>query len=156
MNASKRSWLATALVLVAVACQKEAAKQEPAAQAMPATQPAAGMDSMGGMAGMSGAQMGTQMMAQMQSMGTMHGDSLKQMVPQHRQMLGNMMSLMDREMMGMNKAADPKWTALADSVRDDQTRMQTMSAAEIEALMPAHQARITRLMEMHRSMMGGM
>ena len=38
----------------------------------------------------------------------------------------------------------------------DLVRMPQMSAADMEAFMPEHQGRVTRLMEQHRSMMGGM
>ena len=116
------------------------------------------MAGMGGMAmgGASGMQMGTEMMAHMQGMQAMHADTVMKMMPVHRQMLGNMMAQMDREMQGMSKPADPAWTALADSLRDDQVRMPAMTAAEMAASMPAHHARVTRLMEMHRTMMGAM
>jgi hypothetical protein len=36
------------------------------------------------------------------------------------------------------------------------TRMPDMSAAELQAFMPEHRARMMRLMDMHRSMMSSM
>ena len=148
--------MAIGLTLASVACGPDAAEEQ---AATPAEQPAG--DSMAGMGGMamggaSGMQMGTEMMAHMQGMQTMHADSVMKMMPMHRQMLGNMLAQMDREMQGMSKPADPAWTALADSLRDDQVRMPAMTAAEMEASMPAHHGRVTRLMEMHRAMMGPM
>ena len=158
MEVRRQSWVAIGLTLLSVACGRDTSEQA-GTQAAPAEQQAAASDSMAGMAGMggmSGMQMGTEMMAHIQGMQAMHGDSLMQMVPEHRQMLGNMMGQMNREMQGMNMAADPQWTALTDSLRDDLVRMPQMSAAEMEAFMSAHQGRVTRLMEMHGSMMGGM
>jgi len=154
MDASKKSWLVIGLVLLASACGGDANEE-----AAPADAPAAatgGMDSMPGMGGMAAMQMGTEMTAHMERMQAMRGDSLMQMVPEHRQMLGNMMGQMNREMEGMNMSADPQWTALADSVRDDLARMPQMSAADMEAFMTEHRGRVTRLMEQHGSMMGGM
>jgi hypothetical protein len=48
---------------------------------------------------------------------------------------------------------DAQWNATADSLRQDLTRMPEMSAQELEAAMPAHNARMQRLMDMHRAMM---
>ena len=159
MNARRRLWLlgTLALPLALAACQRDAADEPAADEAAPAAQPATG-DSMGmgGMAGMSGMQMGTDVMGHMQRMEGMHGDSLMQMVPTHRQMLGNMMGQMEREMQGMNMSASPEWTALADSLRDDAVRMPQMTAAEMEAFMAGHRGRVMRMMEMHGTMMPGM
>ena len=44
----------------------------------------------------------------------------------------------------------------ADSVRRDLVRMPDMSAAELRSAMAAHGARVMRLMQMHRSMIGDM
>ena len=154
----KQSWLVAFAFLLA-ACGEKPADQPPVESAQ---QPAAGVDSVGGMAGMggtagmSGMQMGGQMMANMDEVMAMHGDSLMQMVPDHGHVLGGMMDQMNNEMKGMNKAADPKWTALADSLRDDMAKMSGMSAAEMESFMAIHRGRMSRLMEMHGSMMGGM
>ena len=158
MEARRQSWVVIGLMLVSAACGQDASEELPAAQAAPAEQPAAAGDSMAGMAGMggiSGMQMGTEMMTHVQGMQAMHGDSLMQMAPIHGQMLGNMMAQMDREMQGMNRPVDPQWTAVADSLRNDLVQMPQMSAMDMEAFLPAHRGRITRLMEMHRSMMGG-
>ena len=146
-KAPRQSWLVACAVLL-VACGEKVADQ-PAVASAP--QPTAPMDSMPGMSGM---QMGGQMMANVDKMMAMHGDSLTQMVPDHDQMLGGMMDQMNREMQGMNKAADPKWTALADSLRDDMAKMNAMSGAEMESFMTLHRGRMSRLMEMHGSMMG--
>ena len=158
METRLRSVAVIGLTFLSLACAQDESGDQPAAQATPAEQTAATMagDSMGGMGGMgmSGMQMGAGMMAHMQSMQAMHGDSLMQMVPAHRQMLGNMIDQMDREIQAMNKPADPARTALADSLRSDMTRMTQMSAAEMDAFRTAHHDRITRLMEMHRTMMG--
>ena len=116
----------------------------------------------GGMAGMEGMDAGQgddtteQMRAHMQGMRGARGDSLASMLPMHRQMAGNLLAQMNREMGQMNMQADASWTATVDSVRQDLTRMPEMNAAQLQALMPQHEARLNRLMDMHRSMMGGM
>lgn len=125
---------------------------------------ASGMQGMNGMQGMKGGQMaGTMGAGMMDSMQThlrmMEGTSagqMKAMLPAHRQMVANMLSRMNGDMRKMNMKPDAKWTALMDSVRQDLVRMPEMSAAEMRTSMPAHSARMMRLMQMHRSMMGGM
>jgi hypothetical protein len=80
------------------------------------------------------------------------GDSLKAMLPTHRQTAANLIAQMNREMRQMNMPADPAWTATVDSLRQDLVRMPEMGAAELQSAMPAHAARLGRLMRMHRSM----
>jgi hypothetical protein len=97
-----------------------------------------------------------EMEAHMQMVRNAGADSLRAMLPMHRQMAANLLAQMNREMREMNMAADPAWTATADSLRQDLTRMPEMGADELRAMMPGHDARLTRLMEMHRAMMGKM
>jgi hypothetical protein len=108
-----------------------------------------------GMRGMSDSMM-EQMRAHMRMMDGASADSLKAMLPMHRQMAANMVSQFDREMRDMNMKADARWTATLDSLRRDLVRLPEMSATELRTFMPAHRTRVMRLMEMHRSMMGGM
>jgi hypothetical protein len=77
---------------------------------------------------------------------------MKGMVPAHRQMTANMLAEMNAEMKKMNMSGDAGWNALADSVRQDLTHLPEMSARELTDFMPAHQARMTRLMQMHQAM----
>lgn len=116
-----------------------------------------GMQGRLGMQNMPG--MGTDsMMQKMQShVSIMEGagaDSLKAMLPMHRQMVANMISKFGSEMGGMNMADTP-WQATIDSLRRDNIRMPELSASELRGFVPEHRGRIMRLMEMHRSMMGG-
>ena len=117
-----------------------------------------GMAGMPGMPGMvTGGDTATdQMRAHMAAMEGARGDSLMQMARMHRQMGANMIARFDREMSQMNMPDDPKWRATLDSVRQDLARMPELSAEEMGRTMPAHHARMTRLMEMHRSMMASM
>lgn len=114
-----------------------------------------------GMMGMPGMAMGdTSMMSQMQShmrmMEGVSGDSMMKMLPMHRMMLANMISQFNNDMRAMNMAPDAGWQATVDSVRSDLTRMPELSASQISQMMPGHQARMMRLMDMHRAMMGSM
>lgn len=115
----------------------------------------------GAMAGMPGMAMGdTAMMSQMQShMRMMEGvsaDSMMRMLPMHRMMVANMISQFNNDMRAMNMQPDAAWQATVDSLRNDLTRMPELSASELSQVMPAHHARVMRLMDMHRAMMRGM
>ncbi|MDQ3699240.1 MAG: hypothetical protein M3373_14645 [Gemmatimonadota bacterium] len=114
---------------------------------------ASGMAGMGGMGGMMGTGMMDSMPMHMKMMDTMRADRMQEMLPMHRQMAANMLSQMNSEMRSMNMAADAKWSATVDSIRQDLIRMPDMGAQELKAMMPAHHARMTRLMQMHRDMM---
>lgn len=116
-----------------------------------------GMPGMGGMSGMGGgmmAQMMPRMMTHMRMMQGASADSMAAMMPMHRQMVANMLAQMNGEMRGMQMPADARWTATADSLRQDLVRMPELSAPELKAMMPAHLERVKRLMDMHRGMMG--
>ena len=120
------------------------------------------MPGMEGMEGMQGMEMGPsagmmrEMSAHMQMMEGMSGDSAAAMLTTHRQMVGNMIAQMNREMRDMNMGADARWNATVDSLRDDLIRMPELSPGELDQLMPDHRARVERLMEMHEEMMQGM
>jgi hypothetical protein len=117
---------------------------------------AAGMAGMPGMTGMMGAGMMDSMQTHMRMMDTMSAEQMKAMLPMHRQMAGNTLSRMNQDMRSMNMPGDQAWNATADSLRHDLTRMPELSGQELKAMMPAHHARMTRLMQMHRDMMGRM
>lgn len=121
-----------------------------------AAQDTAGMQGMAGMEAMAGGGMMGQMQAHMRMMDGATADSIKAMLPMHRQMLANMISQFDREMRQMNMKSDGAWQATLDSLRQDNLRLPEMSAAELRSFMPAHGARVMRLMDMHRSMMADM
>ena len=149
------------LVLMAAstlsACR--AGDEQPAVADSPAT--ATRADTAGGMggmrmSGMKGAGMMDSMHTHMGVMDTMSGDRMKQMLPMHRQMVANMLSQMNSEMRSMNMPANTAWTATVDSLRQDIVRMPDVSGPELKVMMPAHRARMTRLMQMHRDMMAKM
>ena len=118
---------------------------------------------MASMPGMSGGQMGNMMGAAMMDsmqthltmMDSMSTDRMKAMLPMHRQMVANMLSRMNSEMRQMNMSPDAAWTATIDSVRQDLTNMPEMSGSQLKAMMPDHHARVMRLLQAHRAMMGG-
>lgn len=147
--------LATALFLAA--CNKT--KDAPEAQAPTAERaetPAGNAD--GGMQGMGGMSGGTldQMDAHMMAMMGAAADSMKALLPEHRQMVANMLAQMGAEMRQMNMKTDAAWDALTDSVRADLTRMPEMSAEDLKTMMESHEGRVRRLMDMHKGMTGGM
>lgn len=98
--------------------------------------------------------MAEQMRVHLQAMKAMNADSMRVQMPMHRQMADEMMAQMTRDMAGMKMPGDARWSALMDSVHQDLARMPGMNGGELETTMPAHHARLTRLMDMHRGMMG--
>lgn len=105
--------------------------------------------------GQSGAMMQA-MTSHIETVQQIPGDSLATVLPAHRQQVANMIAQMNREMRDMSMPADAAWEAVVDSLRGDLTRMPEMSIDELQQLMPEHAVRVTRLMEMHRSMMEAM
>ena len=151
------------LILVGGACAKSGEKSADTVAGAPGSSTpdtvasATGMGDMKGMEGMKGMDgMMGDMQTQMKSMMDASGKQMKSMLPAHRQMVANMLSQMTGEMRQMNMAADASWTATVDSVRQDLVRMPELNGAELEAMMPAHRTRMTRLGEMHQQMMRSM
>lgn len=117
---------------------------------MPAMQGMPGMD-MGAGGGMMG-----RMAEHMEMMEGMSADSVHATLQTHRQMVANMIAQMNREMSDMDMEGDAAWDATIDSLRADLTRMRELTPAELDQIMPAHRARVRRLMQMHEEMMAGM
>lgn len=107
----------------------------------------AGMKGMGEMSGMMG-----DMQKQMDAMMKVSPEQMKAMMPAHRQMVANALASMTADMRKMNMSGDAAWTATIDSVRRDLATMPDLSGKEMVAAMPAHHARMMRLMGMHMSM----
>jgi hypothetical protein len=154
--------MAAALALLA-ACGGTEEEPEVVADAEvvaePATAPAGGMEGMQGMGGMESMQQGgvaPQLQAHMQMMQNATGEELRNMLPEHRQLVANTIAQMNREMRDMNMAEDSEWNQTVSALREDLVRLPGMTPDELRAVMPEHQARIERLIEMHREMMGGM
>ncbi|HWG32546.1 MAG TPA: hypothetical protein VN650_00165, partial [Gemmatimonadaceae bacterium] len=150
---------------LAGACQSRNANPRGGETTSTGATTAARTDTSGGMAGMpgirantAGATMGSMMidssmMKMMDSMRTgmtrmdaMSPEQMKAMMASHRQMAGNMLAQMNSEMRSMNMSADPAWTALVDSVRQDLVRMPDVSGPQLKTFMTAHHARMDRLM----------
>lgn len=149
--------VATVVLLPACGGAEEEAPVQEDTEAV--AEPTGGMQGMPGMGGMQGDGMMQQMQhleARMETMMGVRPDSMMAMMPEHRQMAANMLAQMNRDMQQMNMPGDEAWTATVDSLRQDLSRMPEMSVREIQEWMPGHNARMTRLMEMHRSMMGDM
>lgn len=152
--------LRTALLLMALpsftACGGGADDEpDPSQQAAPSQDTMSAMDGMPGMQASDAGMMG-RMNAHMAMMRGLSTDSTMAMRSTHRQMVANMIAQMNREMRDMNMATDAAWDATMDSLRSDLTRIPEMSGPELQALMPDHDRRVVRLMEMHRRMMGRM
>lgn len=157
MKLSMRALIALAAGSVACGSRGDSShvQTDTARSAPPASGTMPGMPGMGGMQGMQDDSMMAQMESHLQAMQGVGGLSQRAMLPMHRQMAGNMIASMNGQMRQMNMQPDPAWNATVDSLRQDLVRMPAMSATELHAFMPAHTARMRRLMQMHRSMMGG-
>lgn len=149
---TSRTALGIALVTIASACGGQDAAPESASDSSAQS----GMQGMQGMENSGAPNMMAQVRAHMDSMGAMDAQRVKDQMPGHRQMIGNMLSEFGREMREMSMPADAAWNALADSVRQDLTTMPELDGAGVQAMMPAHQQRIARLMQMHDGMMKAM
>jgi len=118
------------------------------------------MPGMTGWPGMSGTQrmMGIaaldSMRTRVQAMGRMSPDQVGTMLPDYRAAMENMLSRMTSYMRTATVPASAAWTALTDSVRQDLARLPRMSKPQLAEAMPAHQARVARLMQMQRDMLG--
>ena len=151
----------TGLLLASACSSKPAASTDtagrPAAAAPPAdSAKAGGMPGMAGMQGMHGMMSSASMdsmHAEMQKMQGMTADQMAAMLPMHRQMAANMLSKMTADMRSMNMPADAAWTATTDSVRQDLTRLPELSKEQLNQALPAHHARMMKLMQMHKDMM---
>lgn len=115
-----------------------------------------GMRGMQGMAGMSDSTMTAVMRQHMKSMQSMQSrtpDSLQIVLPEHRQKAANLIAEMNRQMRDMGMAPTAGWNELVDSLRQDLTRMPEIAGPDVQKMMPAHLARMNRLMDLHQGMM---
>jgi hypothetical protein len=150
---SRLATIAIAAGLIAAACTKP--------DAAPSTDSAARADSMANMPGMGASSGGAMAMAQaleaqMKAAKGVLPDSLRALLPGHRQATANLIAAFGKEMRDMNMAADAAWTATVDSLRNDLRTMPDLDAASLQSLMPRHEARVTRLIQMHETMMKNM
>jgi hypothetical protein len=155
-------WILAAFAVVLAACS-----QGKSGSAAGDTTARAGADTSRGMAGMPGMknmQAGAGMMgvAMMDSMGAhirtmcgMGAEQMESMLPMHRQMTANMVAQMNDQMRQMYVPASVDWTSTVDSVREDLVQMPDMSPRHLQQFMPAHCARVQRLLRMHQMMMQG-
>ena len=74
---------------------------------------------------------------------------LSVMLPTHRRQVTAMLTNMNSHMHSMGIAASPAFAATADSVRADLDRFDTMSPGDVRRAMPAHEARLSRLMQLY-------
>ena len=145
-------------VLVVVACSRP-----DAAATFDSTKPdsttAALADSMAISPDSSGAPPSAVVRAVEAALAGMHGasgDSLKAMLPAHRQAAANMIASFNKEMRDMNMAPDAAWSSVTDSLRTDLRTLPDLPGSELRVRIPAHEARLKRLMQMHQTMMKNM
>ena len=91
--------------------------------------------------------------AQMRAIEALNPAQVRARLPAHRQGVANMLSQMNGPEQRMQVPSMPAWTALRDSVRRDLARLPRLPAEELRDAMPAHDARVLRLMQMHADLM---
>jgi len=125
--------------------------------AMMGGMPMAGMDGTKETDSMRGTmRMTREMRVQMQTMQKASGEQMMSMIPAHRQRTANLLAEMNSEMRAMIMSGDAGWLALVDSVRQDLIQIPEMKARELADFWPAHEARTTRLLQMHQTMLKDM
>ena len=152
----------TVLLLASACTSKPAASTDTAGRSAAAAADSAkaggttGMAGMQGMQGMMSSATMDSMHAEIQKMQGLTAGQMAAMLPMHRQMAASMLSKMTADMRSMNMPADAAWTATTDSVRQDLTRLPELSNEQLRQALPAHHARMMRLMQMHKDMMAKM
>lgn len=140
------------LLAATVACSKS----DDAAAGLDSSADSTAMANMPGMVAPAGTSVAATVETHLAAMKGVSADSLKAMLPAHRQAAANMIASFNKEMSDMKMAGDVAWNAVIDSLRTDLRRMPDLSAGELQAAMPSHEARLRRLMEMHQAMMKNM
>ncbi len=155
-----RHWSIAALAMTALAC---GGADGPATRAADSTATASAPDTSSGasgMAGMNNVMASTAMMERMEAhLRASEGagqDTLEAALPEHRQSVADLIAQVNREMRDMGMAGDAAWNATVDSLRQDLVRLPELGRDEVESMMPAHRARVMRLIEMHRRMLASM
>jgi hypothetical protein len=148
------------LALIVIGCNADVKPQpNTAAVGDPATATSSDSAGMGSMPGMpsNGASSTATMIAEMKEnlseIEKVGPDSLEIVVAKHRAMAAALLSEMNREMAAMQMQGDARWSAIADSVRQDLILLPETKAAALRALVDAHKTRMLRMMQMHEEMM---
>jgi hypothetical protein len=159
-------YIVSTLALVAMVACGNAADQSTADEAAPVAAPAAVVDSppmpghvMPNQAMGSGALM-AQMRQHMTMMQANHPDTGQAAMVMYR-MGAQMLAQMEMDVSAMKLPADPRWSALLDSVRQDMATMPGMRGGMMPGQgrgmmseqMTAHRDRVMRLMDLHQSRM---
>jgi hypothetical protein len=74
------------------------------------------------------------------------GDEMVPMIPQHQQMVATLLTELSA-----SAPNNPSFSATADSIRQDLSRMTGAPANELDQLMDPHAERIRRLIEMYEA-----
>ena len=83
----------------------------------------------------------------------LRGRKLMAALPDHRRVTANLVSQMQMDMRAAQISTARPWDALVDSVLHDLVRLADESVSGVTARMPAHRARVARLITMHARML---
>ena len=147
-----RPTLPAALIAAALVASACGARDTAARDTAAGDTTAGGMAAMPGMTTESGRMMDA-VQAHLRALDGASADSLRAALPAHRRLVANLIAQTNREMRDMHMTADAAWDATVDSLRQDLTRMPELSPGELAATMPAHRARVDRLIASHREML---
>ncbi len=93
------------------------------------------------------------MQARMRGLRGISLDSMVRLLPRYRRTLSNLLAQMTADVHSINMSPDVAWTATMDSLQEDLIQLPEMTKPELRQGMPGHQARLSRLMTLHKEMM---
>jgi signal transduction protein with GAF and PtsI domain len=85
---------------------------------------------------------------------TMTAAQLASSMSAHRALVKSLLVQMDSDRKAMTAPPDSAWIATEDSVKADLNKLATLPRAQLKAAVASDSARISRLIEMRKSMMG--
>ncbi len=118
--------------------------------------PSSGMSDFSGMSGMASMSDDAVMPSHLAMLQQASPDSLVAQLPQHRQLVANMLSRMAREMRPMNMPGNALWNSTVDSLPQDLIHMPELTRAQLGTATSPHLRRVTRRPDMHLQMMQSM
>ena len=141
MNARRIARLCVWGLIGALACgggEPEASEQTPSVGAGGAPAPSIGSQPA------AGATLIADMRAHLTRLQSAGGDVIVPQIPEHTRLVNQLLTTLTQERPSRGAA----WDALADSVRQDLTRVASMDAAQLDEFVDVHAGRVTRLMDM--------
>lgn len=91
--------------------------------------------------------------AHLQRLSTSNPDSLKALVPVDREVVTTLIADCEKMMREMKMTPPRKWQTAVKDLREDLTRLATLSGTQLQSAIPPHRKRIEDMLSMRRDMM---